>query len=193
MIKLSLSELLKQNTKSNHQQLEKLLVTKLRLISTTEDYIKLLQLFYGYFGGLEDKIIGNLSEVHMDDHLERRKTLSIANDIKILGGTLNEKAKEGDLPQIENFLQALGALYVIEGSTLGGRVIVKMLQRQLDIEHNKGLSFFSGYGEETESMWTSFKELLNNQTLTLGETELIIAAADSTFEKFKLWIEKNDL
>ena len=185
-----LSELLKLTTKSNHQQLEKLLVLRLRLITTKEEYINLLQLFYSFFGGLEERINLYLLPHQPGYQPQRRTTLSIAEDIITLGGSVNEKAKGGDLPEIENYLQALGALYVIEGSTLGGKIIVKMLQRQLNIENNQGLSFFSGYGEETESRWASFKELLNNQSMRTTDTGMVVFAANDTFAKFKLWIDK---
>ena len=186
-----LSEQLKQYTLSNHQQLEKSLITQMRSINTHEEYVKFLQFFYSYFGALEDKINQYIGAAQLVDHLQRRKTESLLNDIKTIRGIIPEKAKDADLPKIENHLQAFGALYVIEGSTLGGKIISKMMAKQLNIENNKGLSFFSGYGEETERMWASFKELLNRQPQNEADAELIINAANDTFAKFKLWIEKN--
>jgi len=61
------------------------------------------------------------------------------------------------LPEIKNTAQAFGALYVIEGSTLGGQIIKKMVQKQLCMEGNNGLSFFDGYREATSDMWQVFK------------------------------------
>lgn len=193
MINNTLSELLKQATISNHQRVEKLLVLRLRLIHSNEDYIKLLQLFYSFFGGLEEKINQYILPFHPGHQPEKRNTSYIADDIKILGGTVPEKAKGGDLPEIENYLQAFGALYVIEGSTLGGKIIVQLLQRQLNIDHLKGFSFFHGYGEETESKWASFQKTLNELRKNATDTESIVFAANDTFAKFKLWIERQSL
>lgn len=186
-----LSEQLKQFTRPNHQQLEKMLVTQLRSINTQKEYVKLLQLFYSYFGALEDKINQYIGPDKLADYFQRRKTESIASDIKKLGGTIHEKAKDQDLPKIEGHLQAFGALYVIEGSTLGGKIISQMMAKQLNIENTTGMSFFNGYGNDTELMWASFKESLNNQFQNQLDIDVIISAADDTFLKFKLWIEKN--
>ena len=61
----------------------------------------------------------------------------------------------------ENEHEALGALYVIEGSTLGGNVIAKQLSKT---EGFDGISFhfFGCYQENTGPMWKSFKEALDH-------------------------------
>lgn len=190
-----LANLLKQETKVNHQQLEKLLVKQMRLISKKEEYVKLLQIFYSYFGALEEKINKYILPHHLEEEhqFQRRKTDRIADDIVVSGGVVQEKAREYDLPEINNHLQALGALYVIEGSTLGGRVITKMMQRQLETDSMEGFTFFHGYGDETESRWATFKELLNDKARNIADTETVIRAADNTFAKFHMWIEKNSV
>lgn len=187
----NLSAQLKKVTKENHQQLEKLLVTLLKQVVKREDYVKILKLFYGYFGALEDKINLHVGTAELPDYLLRRKTESIANDIKIMGGVLPSKAKDADLPIIENSLQAFGALYVIEGSTLGGKIIHQMMEKKLNLTDNEGISFFKGYGDQTESKWASFKERLNSQIDNQKASPVIINSANETFLKFKTWIEKN--
>ena len=67
------------------------------------------------------------------------------------------------------------------------------MQRQMDTNTLEGFTFFHGYGDETESRWAKFRELLNAQADGLEDKEIIIRAADETFEKFKCWIEKNPL
>ncbi len=187
-----LSEQLKLDTQANHQQLEKVLIGQMRSILTTEAYIKLLNLFYAYFGALEDKIDQHLGKTQLDDYSKRRKSNCLLNDITDLGGHTPQKVNDFHLPEIKNHLQAFGALYVIEGSTLGGKIIAKIIAKQLNlINDNSGLSFFFGYGDETEKMWEDFKEVLNRQPQTQADAALLINAADDTFVKFKLWIEKN--
>jgi heme oxygenase len=191
LLQQQLSEQLKQFTRPNHQQLEKMLVTHLRSLSSTEEYVKLLQLFYSYFGGLEDKINQYIGADLLSDYSQRRKTESIVSDIKKLGGTIHAKAKDHSLPKIENVLHAFGALYVIEGSTLGGKVISQMIAKKLNIENAAGMTFFNGYGDDTELMWASFRELLNSQFQNQSDIDVIISSADDTFFNFKLWIERN--
>jgi heme oxygenase len=185
----SLANQLKVRTLSSHQQLEKALVGRMRNMRTREDYISLLQAFYSYFGAIEDQINRYIGKDQLPDHTERRKTASLVGDIESLGGGLPEKAREAYLPPIENQLQAFGALYVIEGSTLGGLIISKMIAKQLGLTED-GLSFFKSYGHATNEMWERFKAVLNLQGNNDTEKECIIHAADDTFTKFKVFLDK---
>ncbi|MGI4020651.1 MAG: biliverdin-producing heme oxygenase [Janthinobacterium lividum] len=187
-----LSAQLKQHTLTSHQQLEKALIGQIRQINSPEMYVTMLQLFYSYFGALEDYINQNINSVQLSDYPLRRKTESILQDLKTFNGTKPEKTKIADLPVITNNLQAFGALYVIEGSTLGGQIISKMIMKQLNLTDSKGLSFFSSYGDQTPAMWASFKTALNRQAQNKEEEMLLINAADDTFVKFKYWIEKQE-
>ena len=184
-----LSDYLKLHTKANHLQVEKLLVARMRSIANSDDYVELLQIFYGYFGALEDKINQYIGPTQLPDYAERRKSESLFNDIKSLGNTLPQEPEVLDLPIIENSLQAFGALYVIEGSTLGGKIISKLIANQLDLQNNNGLSFFISYGDKTEEMWEEFKEVLDMQPQNQADTKIILDAANDTFLKFKFWIE----
>lgn len=184
------TEKLKEATLYNHQQTEKILVAKMRNMVSKQDYVALLSDFYAYFGGIECQIAHFIDTSNLADYLERRKTAAIADDINALGGTVPLKAEGNNLPKIDNHLQAFGALYVIEGSTLGGEIISKMVKQHLQIDDNSGLSFFNSYGVETHQMWAKFKLILNDIANTPLDEDTIIQAANETFVKFKNWLEK---
>jgi len=184
-----LADQLKKATLANHQQLEKMLVGQMRAVRSKEDYINLLQLFYSYFGGLEEQIDLYISTRELPDYKQRRKSAALANDIKSLGGTPVSLANLEDLPPIQNTRQAYGALYVIEGSTLGGKIISKMMAQQLGITDGSGLSFFSGYADDTETMWDKFKQALNQQADNSEQASQVIDTANETFARFKQWAE----
>lgn len=182
---------LKEATLANHQQTEKQLILRMKAMRSLDQYIALLQMFYGYFGGLEQQINKFVDAKNMPDYYHRRKTEAMAADIRNLGGTIPELAKGDELPQIDNLRKAFGALYVIEGSTLGGKIIAVMMRQHFTFQGDKGLSFFCGYGDDTDNMWTSFKNELNTIASTAeGRTE-ITKAADQTFEMFGEWIAKS--
>jgi len=184
-----LSEQLKAGTKLNHQLLEKKMVAAIRAISSIKDYEQLLIVFYSFFGGLEAAINIHIDRTQLPDYAQRRKTAALADDLAKLGGLLPQLAPPNDLPAILNHLQALGALYVIEGSTLGGSIISKMVSRQLNMHDNAGLSFFNGYGNDTEEMWQIFKQTLDTSVKPPDE-ETVIQAANETFLKFGNWFDK---
>ncbi|CAN5306063.1 biliverdin-producing heme oxygenase [soil metagenome] len=89
------------------------------------------------------------------DFETRRKAPALARDL----AALNTSAPADAIVSVPTDRSgALGFLYVLEGSTLGGRVIDKQLRvRGLSAE---GLSFFQGYGEATGAKWKAFCAVL---------------------------------
>jgi heme oxygenase len=182
-----IADLIKNETKTHHQALEVMMVRQLKSMRSITDYTDILEIFYSYFGGLEQRIKANLQKGFTID--ERRKAGDLAADLTHFGASIPELAKENDLPEIENHLQAIGALYVIEGSTLGGKYISQMISKQLEQADDAGLSFFNGYGENTMAMWSDFQEYMNKQAKDAAEEAEIVSAANETFVKFKHWME----
>ncbi|RZL20092.1 MAG: heme oxygenase [Pedobacter sp.] len=178
-----LSEEVKEQTKVAHQELEKKMIAMLRSMQSEKDYINILKIFYSYFGGLEQLINEHINGM-VPDMDSRRKAGSLAADLGAFNGEVPPLAHKEDLPVIDSPLQALGALYVIEGSTLGGKIISKMVSKQLGMPDNKGLSFFNGYEDASEDMWVKFKAMLNSSAKNLEEEAIVIAAANDTFSKF---------
>ena len=162
---------------------------RMRSMRGLDDYIKLLQLFYSYFGAIEDRINLFIGSTELPDYLQRRKSESLATDLRSLNGTLPEKTALTDLPEIKNYLQAFGAMYVMEGSTLGGLIISQMITKQLGIR-DKGLLFFQSYGEHLTTMWDSFRLTLNRQADNETDAQKVIAAADATFRQFKAAMDR---
>lgn len=183
-----ISELIKENTQAQHQALESAMIRRIKAIEQPADYVEILKVFYSYFGGLERRIQEKLGGV-LPDHDKRRKTESLADDIRYFGGSVPALVSGDALPAIETPLQAMAALYVIEGSTLGGIYISKMVQKRLQLNDVGGLSFFEGYGNDTEPMWERFKSVLNSLPASEGEEEQMLATAGNTFTKFQRWME----
>lgn len=190
LINIPTSERLKAFTATNHQELEKILIGQMRNISSDKAYAALLQLFNNYFGSLEAQVSQYINESNLADYLQRRKSKSLESDIIALGGTPAKTIHADDLPEIKNSLQAFGALYVMEGSTLGGPHIARMIQKKLHTTALTGFSFFESYGADMMPMWDTFKEVLDKQANDEVEQQIILDAADQTFLKFKCWIIK---
>lgn len=179
------SEKLKEQTKESHQDLERVLIPQIKSIKTKEDYLDLLGLFYSYFGALEEKIRIVIDARSLPDYPQRRKTSSIAADIAALGGKVPDFVSEEQLPEIRDHAEALAALYVIEGSALGGQIISRMISQSLKGKADAALTFYKGYGEQTMDMWNSFKEAINQQIISEDQQERAIVTATGTFLKFK--------
>ena len=189
---MTLSLNLKEYTSAAHQQLEKELIKRLKSKALESDYLAILQVFYGFVHALETEIFKYVDESVLPDFSERRKSDWLVNDICSVGGNQKDIPQATDLPLIQNKFQAFGALYVMEGSTLGGEIISKMLVGKLGDQGAKGLTFFKSYGEETAGMWKRFKDVLDGISINQDTEKQVLVSADQTFLKFKHWIEKND-
>jgi heme oxygenase len=80
---------------------------------------------------------------------------------------------------------ALGSLYVLEGSTLGGQVIGRPL-RGTDWAAD-GLRYFEPYGAGTKTMWSTFKEFVELNSHDAADSE-IVAGAVATFDFLHDWL-----
>lgn len=175
-----LSTNIKEATKSAHLNLEKKVIEKLKAIRSNADYADFLKYFYTYFSQVEKAIAPYITTQLLPDYKERRNSSYLKNDIEALGGNVNDTTAI-HLPLIENQLQALGALYVMEGSIMGGSIIVKMLEKG---GITNGVSFFSGYGEQTGQKWGVFTAVMNAQAVTPDQQEIAIQTANESFSRF---------
>jgi heme oxygenase (biliverdin-IX-beta and delta-forming) len=95
---------------------------------TINEYRQLLKKFYGFIEPCE-KSIHALSCKSILTH--REKTILLKQDLQALGLLENEYSSISQcpvLPKLSKYEHVLGYLYVIEGSTLGGQIIIRMLQ-----------------------------------------------------------------
>ena len=181
----SVAEMLKSETYEHHTSSEALIGPLLASIRDNDDYVALLHIFYGFFQPVEELIAAQISNPVLPDIHERRNAKIILEDLASLGKH-EPPVICHSLPAINDLPAALGALYVLEGSTLGGRVIRKMLLKHpsLSLDESK-LKFFNGYGDATGEKWKAFQQCINRYD---HQSEEIITAARDTFSKFSNWI-----
>lgn len=184
----SVAQLLKKETFHAHTESEKILTPKLASITSYEDYASVLKMFYGYFSPVEALIKFYISKDVLNDIDERRNSLFILRDLKAINHSTDALPVCNDLPKIKSSLEALGTMYVLEGSTLGGRMISKMLTKNASVVFNEyNLNFFNGNKEDTGYKWTYFLSVLDKY----GEhADVIVASANETFKCLTKWMEK---
>ena len=74
--------------------------------------------------------------------LDGRRLRALADDLAVLG---TAPLQESPPPlALANRAEAIGALYVIEGASLGGRVIARHITDSLDLAPGEGASFYGG-------------------------------------------------
>lgn len=174
-----LREILKEKTFSAHQKTERIVIHCVKKIQSEADYIDLLKCFYAYFHAVEHRIFCFVDESVLPDLKSRRNSGDIKKDIEGLGGTTADLPAVS-VPEVNNTLEALSALYVLEGSVMGGPYIVKMLQKR-GITH--GFSFFEGYGDKSPEMFDAFIRVLEAYAGSASPADAV-EAANQTFSNF---------
>ena len=89
---------------------------------------------------------------------------------------------------LPTFAHALGALYVLEGSTLGGRVILRDLEARIGPQIIGATQFFGGRAAAAGPMWQSFKAALDAfgcRQPYLGNN--VVLGAESVFRAILAW------
>ena len=61
---------------------------------------------------------------------------------------------------LSNASAAFGAVYVVEGATLGGQVIARQVIPALALSPERGCRFFTGYGGETGERWRETRDAI---------------------------------
>lgn len=182
------SKLIKTNTAVTHARTEKALMKHIKSIDSASHYADLLYCLYGYFAPVE-RILSTFGPILLNDYDLRRKSGSILTDLQQLNFP-NTKSFAADLPLINNKSQALGCLYVIEGSILGGAILKKRILTQCPAIPVSAFTYFSGYDHQTSVMWQTFiaqfNNFFNNNNNSIEEA---IDSANECFVKLENWIE----
>jgi len=176
-------EHLRAHTADSHKNLESLPVS-VSITSpnvTAEAYAHYLNLMSDVIKDTEDHIFALLENIFPDLE-ERRKSQLLDADLAFLNYTKTNFSKPFTNTISEFSIPfAMGILYVVEGSSLGGRFILKNLQSALGYEEN-GVTYFNGYGNKTGSSWKNFLNILTSYEATHNNGDQIVAGADFAFK-----------
>jgi heme oxygenase len=117
---------------------------------------------------------------------QRRRAHLFADDLRALGASTDTAARP-ELPAVEDTDQALGRLYVLEGSTLGGTFIARHLATLPTLSPDVRLRAFSPYGADTGAMWHSYRRVTRERIAAGGDTARLVGAARATFTALADW------
>ena len=116
----------------------------------------------------------------------RRRAHLFAEDLCTLGAE-PDPAPLPDLPPVEDTDHALGRLYVLEGSTLGGTFISRHLATLPALVPAGRLRAFTPYGEGTGAMWQAFRRVTRDRVAAGGDPARLVGAARATFAVLAAW------
>lgn len=174
---MNLTEKLRTATKEHHAQLDQMPSMK-RVTSDAvvlEDYRNYLCAFFNIHAAIEDTIYQNCSRFLKGVNSNRRLK-HLTNDLNQLDAVCKTSSTKRNIDL--KGLEAIGALYVVEGSRLGGKYIAKHLSNKLALKNNE-LTFLNA---TPDLKWSEIISFLNEQPV---ENHVgIIAGAKHTFQYF---------
>ncbi|MBL8553588.1 MAG: biliverdin-producing heme oxygenase [Phenylobacterium sp.] len=153
---------LRDATHAHHARLETR-IDILNRIATPEGRRELVARFHALHTAAEQALAPFLVGVDGLDFDARRRSGRLAGDLADLGAA----PREPSAPIVVGGVgEALGLMYVLEGSTLGGRVIRKQVESCGGDMH--GLSFLDPYGAEVGDRWRAFLGVIEAEADVAG-------------------------
>jgi heme oxygenase len=173
---------LRRDTSELHAEVEGLLPLS-AIAGSAPGYARFLALSWRFQHPLEQRLrqVSGLERV-VPDLDRRQKAHLILRDLAALGAPAPTTGVGA--PEITGVAQAIGCLYVLEGSTLGGQHIQRALLRQQPAAAG-AVQFLTCYGPETGRLW---KELRGHAERALPPVEhgRAVEAARASFAFVKL-------
>lgn len=180
----SLRDRLRIETRAAHDALDETLDLIGQPLTLTQ-YVRLLARFHGFHRAIEP-LLARLIEPSL--WAGRSKLAVLQQDLGRCGmsaAAMRRLPAPDDLPAITDGATALGALYVSEGSTLGGRIIDRQLQKNPLIPA-EARSYFGVYGDQTGARWQAVCEVL--ETSSPDHHQRTIQSAQLIFASLQSWL-----
>lgn len=185
----TLSARLRAETRPAHEALEDALDLDASLASR-EAYGHLLGRFYAFHAGWEPVLAQIIADPAFFQ--PRRKLRLLAADLRYLGltvGQIDAIAPHPPATPLNTPSQAYGALYVLEGSTLGGQLISRQVAARLGLGAEGGAQYYNAYGSAVGAMWRTFGQRLVELAPSL-DNDAVVAAATTTFGQMQACLSR---
>lgn len=142
-------------------------------------YADMLSRMSGPVSALEGALTSGIAPALFGNWAERLRAHALRADLDALGGEFRRETA----PAIETEAEALGTLYVLEGSRLGGRVLARMAGQSHDARVRAATRYFD-HGARG-GLWRSFLETLEASDAAQRRREELKSAALGAFAMFE--------
>jgi heme oxygenase len=180
-------QLLRTGTASEHEDVERTLdlldpgLQRSRLVGV-------LDRMHGFWAaaeaGLDEWAGRHPADAAAVDWPRRRRAALFVRDLRALDA--DGASDRPVLPPVRGTDEALGRMYVLEGSTLGGTFIDRHLAGLPQLADVR-LRAFTPYGTETGAMWQAFRRVTRHRVADGGDAGAVVAAARHTFAVLAEW------
>ena len=184
-------QLLRTGTATEHEDVERTL-DLLDADLERSRLVEVLDRLHGFCAaaesGLDEWADRHPTDAAAVDWPRRRRAALFAEDLRALDtGTAADTAADRPLlPPVRGTDEALGRMYVLEGSTLGGTFIDRHLAGLPQLADVR-LRAFTPYGTQTGAMWHAFRSATRHRVADGGDAGTVVAAARDTFAALAQW------
>jgi heme oxygenase len=177
---------LREATRPHHEHME-VVSQSPRLASgnlSLAEYRQMLIQHYRFHAWAEPRLAVLVQPVGLS-YEERGKVRALQAELHDLGVDVAALAPISPAAlSLDTLPQALGCMYVLEGSTLGGNVIRRTLAQQPEIAAHTSFQYFGCYGDALSQRWRAFCECVSIHLTEEAQQQAAIAAAQATFIAF---------
>ena len=187
---ITISQRLRRETADAHLRIEQAIALE-RDDFSLPDLRSLMIGFYGFHRTWEPAVASLLAS-DGPWFEPRRKLSALQSDLRALQIDPHDPSLPvcQRLPQLADRFHAMGSMYVMEGSTLGGQLVGRFLSSRLSLRDGHGYSYFVSYGNNVGSMWRLFTDRLNAEVVDAcsPHADHVVAAANQTFAYLADWL-----
>ncbi len=159
---------------------------------TTDDYRFVLQRVYGFVAPAETAIARLAAATAIGiDYTRRTRQPHLEKDLAFLrvrGYDIERLPACENARVMSSVPEALGMLYLFEGSRLGGQVLAKALREHLGLTDLQGYAYFASNGANVGTLWQSFRSAVGSYVASHGHEEEIIYSAQRSFAMLNEWL-----
>lgn len=183
-------EALRAATRAAHEAIEAVPALA-RLTSpglTRAGYVATLAGLCRFHAALEPRLVAALGGAGLPP---AGRGVALAADLRRLGAKVPRPAPARALPALPDRAAALGCLYVVEGSALGGRVIARRVADTLGLGPTDGAGFFGAdSAEAARARWAALGLLLDDawREADAAARDRLLAGARDCFAALAAWM-----
>ena len=173
---------LREATATEHRAVEALMPPAWDTIDR-QTYARHLATLAGFHVPLEDRLYAthDWAALGLPEAGARRRAELLDNDLRALGVDPDGVRRCRDLPDVALEARALGTLYVLEGSALGGQILARQVRQALG--DGAPSAFFDAGGADVSARWRSFCGFAESRAAR--GSDAIAPAVDAAVETFR--------
>lgn len=179
---MPVSQTLKEQTRDYHAAAEDIMFAKkiLEKTITRPEYTVLVEILLSFHNHYEAPVLRSTEAFFSGSMLSPAEKLQwLRKDAELLG--IPAEATPGLFAPSAQ--EALGWLYVMEGATLGGQLIIRNLLKIPAICTSKAMNYYEGYGNETGMRWKYFTSRLDTAINSPADLAAVVSGAKNAYSK----------